>query len=239
MAFIAPVQVPPQAKGLMGLEPRFQQRPGSMVDTQSDTYLPEGMLGQGIAGLKQAIEKVTSAFSAPGTEALMGGPMMVRPFFHGTTAPAAESILRDGFNLSNFGKGADALPSASKMPQPGWYGKGVYFGNAAPLKFKQGWDAETYAEKVAKSQQTKPAVLKAMIDDDHILDLSRHEKFEKLLPELNDFAGVEDFSKLPGKQQAEWMEKFAQAKGYQGMTPNYHETVIYDPSIIQKVEPYK
>ena len=48
---------------------------------------------------------------------------MLRPFYHGTSDLAAKAIQKEGFNLANMAKGADAQPGAFGGS---WLGKGIY-----------------------------------------------------------------------------------------------------------------
>lgn len=117
MPFLAPVPNRDAVADALAQQqgPRFQQVPGSLLDTHNDTYLPSGWLGKGIGAVKRGVEKVTEALTAPGTDALMGGPWGAGAL--GATLYHGSPHKFDAFNLGKVGTGEGMQA----------YGHGLYF----------------------------------------------------------------------------------------------------------------
>lgn len=184
--------------------------------------------------LKRQLGRV---FTDPSVGALVGGPMAIRPFFHGTTRAAANAIQESGFDLAKFGTGADkhygltdALGKLVGFPK-GWYGKGVYVTPEADR-------AAAYAAKVAADDKTRPGVLRTMIDDDTLLNVSGPEAWRQVLPMLARELQIpiNTVARMPLAKQIPLINQLAEKLGKIGVL-HPEEALIFNPKNISKIEP--
>jgi hypothetical protein len=153
---------------------------------------------------------------------------MMKPFYHGTTDLAAKAIQKEGFNLGHVAKGADMQPNAFG---PSWLGKGIYLSEDPQT-------AQTFAHAVGTLHEKPPAVLKALIDDGHLLDMNDPKEWDALVKQMGWPESYKEYARdnmMTHKMFSEDINRYAMEKGLKGVRyPN--ETVVFDPSIIQ-VEP--
>jgi hypothetical protein len=205
MAVFAPIERYDNAATGLGLAPPPKQGLQLTGQTSDESAVRHGL------GLQyKLMQGLQAILGAPGAEALIGGPMAVRPFFHGTTRAAADEILKGGFR-----------PSV-KPNQHNWGQGAVFFGEQPEI-------ADAYANDIYNAlkrmglpaEDTRGVVLKALIDDEKLLDMSH----------------VSPWSLLGGGQHNYVVDEM-KAKGLGGIRWN-GETTVYDPSLIQNVERHK
>jgi hypothetical protein len=150
---------------------------------------------------------------------------MLKPFYHGTTKPAADAIQRGGFALEKALQGADVQPGGMGAQ---WLGKGVYLAEDPHT-------ANVFAHTVGVMHQQPPAVIKALIDDEKLLNMKDPRVWDDLVKEMGwpeSYKGYARDSSYTHKLFSMDINKYAQDKGLKGVVyPD--ETVIFDPSIIQ------
>jgi hypothetical protein len=173
--------------------------------------------------------------AALGFAALLG---TLQKLYHGTTLPAAENIMKHGFDLNKFGTGAD---SAFEPAAHGWKGKGVY-GSVDPEQahWYAGFNryAPGHPDPAPPLPRQQPAVVESIVDDKHIFDA---------LPDANSPHGgwpliqlLDDFDKTRGLEGSwtDFVNKWAQQRGYKGVKHG-RETVIFDTSILEPTTVHK
>lgn len=150
---------------------------------------------------------------------------MLRPFYHGTTKPAAEAIQKGGFALEKALQGADMQPGGMGAQ---WLGKGIYLAEDPQT-------ATMFAHAVGTMHKQPPAIIKSLIDDDLLLNMKDPRVWDELVqakgwPES--YKGYARDSTMTHKLFSEDINAYALERGLKGVVyPN--ETVVFDPSIIQ------
>ena len=150
---------------------------------------------------------------------------MLKPFYHGTTKPAAEAIQKSGFALEKTLQGADIQPGGFGAQ---WLGKGIYLAEDPQT-------AEMFAHAVGAMHERPPAVINSLIDDDMLLNMKDPRVWDELVavkgwPES--YKGYARDSTMTHKLFSEDINAYALERGLKGVIyPN--ETVVFDPSIIQ------
>ena len=150
---------------------------------------------------------------------------MLRPFYHGTTKPAAEAIQKGGFALEKALQGADLQPGGMGAQ---WLGKGIYLAEDPQT-------ATMFAHAVGAMHQQPPAIIKSLIDDDLLLNMKDPRVWDELVqakgwPES--YKGYARDNAMTHKLFSEDINAYARERGLKGVVyPN--ETVVFDPSIIQ------
>jgi hypothetical protein len=200
-----------------------RSRFNDVTDTAHDYY---GQLGssalQGVNKFNEILNHPLNSWSGMGMlpkaglglAALLG---TMQHLYHGTSKANAEKIMREGFDLAHVGKGADA-------GEPGWYGQGIYLSkDADKAKWYSGFE----------HARDSPAVLKTLVDDQHIFDASPHgpnanpKMWEEL---LNAYDAAGGNKKM---EYRDFLNSWAQKRGFKGVAHANGDIVVFDPSIVK------
>lgn len=194
----------------------------SELEEQKDQ--PEG----GFARLRKFL-------SDPTTDALLGGPWgalgAIKHFYHGTQPSRAKEIESTGFDPTKIGSRNDE----------GFWGRGFYFTEHPTKQPKVNRPMVTSEDNIPATdytnplgvRQSRPAIVKANIDDEHLLDFRQFTEAD-----LANFLRNNETVPLSDPQSmAHQAAEIAQQQGYKGVRwPT--QTVVFDKDVIENPRPF-
>jgi len=160
---------------------------------------------------------------------------MLKPFYHGTTMNNASAIMNNGFDLAQFGKGADRRYLEGGGPV-GWYGKGVYLADRPMDAEGYAKQAQAFTEEATKKPQGR-AILSTELDTDHLLDMQDPQAMMKAADEMSQHFGIpaDDILLMHMTDFNGLAAEYAKAKGMKGLRIG-NETVVFDPANVGPVK---